>query len=864
MTILAPQMKATMRTNPGRESMESHKEILASHLKEWKASLAPLWPLEDFVAVNPFLGWTHLPFPKAWESISKKLNIDILPSLETLKELYQRGEFESADIASVLESIRTGAEPTWKGLDESTRAWLTLTTPEQLIEDSQSARDHFRKARSQSWTIADLVEGHLDWEWSEEVVRQISQKCAAHYDQGFAVWTSPWKGMPLFSSWKEMALFDRRMEVLGCSSFRDNIATLPQDPVECIRHILASLPLPASCFKDYLFRLGSTLSGWCASLARAERDMTDADPRKEDLVGLLAIRLAYDWALFRAFSNHLGTQPLEKRLVLEGSTPAGTPSVSRNDLVRWILLRSAETGYQRRLNFGLANSAKVPAQTKTAQPLAQMVFCIDVRSEVLRRSIEATTRDVETFGFAGFFGLPMGLQGLEGEPTRAQCPVLLSPAFTVCEGLHDCGSNQSELKSKRLVTRGIRKLWKQFQTGPSSCFSFIETFGPTYLWKMVTDSLGWTRPASDGRHDGVPGHRHRDLSPRLDEALLSQWPLEKQVDWAVSILRNLGLCNRMAPLVVLCGHHGASVNNPLQAGLDCGACGGHSGEVNARLGALVLNQKSVRMALAQRGIEVPETTWFLGATHNTTTDEIRFFPEADMPDTFWPKIHQLGVHLKKATQATRLERMERFDQMGTKETLKRSRDWSEVRPEWALAGNAAFIVAPRDRTQGCDLKGRAFLHHYEEAMDQEGSLLELIMTAPMIVASWINLQYYGSVVDNQAFGSGNKTLHQVVGNLGVIEGNGGDLRSGLPMQSLHDGTRWQHSPLRLLVVIEAPRERIQSILVRHRHVMDLVDHGWIHLEAIEGSTIYRWKVGSGHHLESNDPWQVIPQPDARA
>ena len=108
------------------------------------------------------------------------------------------------------------------------------------------------------------------------------------------------------------------------------------------------------------------------------------------------------------------------------------------------------------------------------------------------------------------------------------------------------------------------------------------------------------------------------------------------------------------------------------------------------------------------------------------------------------------------------------------------------------------------------------------------------MTAPMVVASWINLQYYGSTVNNRAFGSGNKVLHNVVGTLGVLEGNGGDLKTGLPWQSLHDGRSLVHKPLRLNVMIEAPEDAINAIIEKHEAVRGLVDNGWVHLFSLDG------------------------------
>jgi uncharacterized protein YbcC (UPF0753/DUF2309 family) len=209
----------------------------------------------------------------------------------------------------------------------------------------------------------------------------------------------------------------------------------------------------------------------------------------------------------------------------------------------------------------------------------------------------------------------------------------------------------------------------------------------------------------------------------------------------------------------------------------------------------------------------------------------------------------LRVALAKASS---LARAERALLLGVKQTADidhavkaRSRDWAQVRPEWGLAGNAAFIAAPRERTRGLDLGGRAFLHDYEWRKDDGFGVLELIMTAPMVVASWINLQYYGSTVNNRAFGSGNKVLHNVVGQLGVLEGNSGDLKVGLPWQSVHDGTRFVHEPLRLNVFIEAPEEVLSQMIAAHGGVRELVDNGWVHLFRIDedGRTIRRYAGG---------------------
>jgi uncharacterized protein YbcC (UPF0753/DUF2309 family) len=313
-------------------------------------------------------------------------------------------------------------------------------------------------------------------------------------------------------------------------------------------------------------------------------------------------------------------------------------------------------------------------------------------------------------------------------------------------------------------------------------------------------------------------------------------PAGDRVGHAERILRAMSMTENFARLVLLAGHGSTTVNNPHATGLDCGACAGQTGEASARVVAALFNDPAVRRELAERGIVIPEDTWFLAALHDTTTDQVRLFDTDEMPAALAPDLAQLRQWLEQAGDLTRMERAALLgiaglpDRAVEADVRRRSRDWSQVRPEWALANNAAFIAAPRERTAGMDLGGRAFLHDYCWQKDEGFKILELIMTAPMVVANWINMQYYGSVVDNRRFGSGNKVLHNVVGGaIGVLEGNSGDLRVGLSMQSLHDGRRWVHEPLRLSVFIEAPQAAIDDVIANHELVRQLVENGWLHL-----------------------------------
>ena len=366
----------------------------------------------------------------------------------------------------------------------------------------------------------------------------------------------------------------------------------------------------------------------------------------------------------------------------------------------------------------------------------------------------------------------------------------------------------------------------------------METSGLAYGWKLFKKST--VGEVASSRFDGIGDHHTNRLGPDVSKLHEAGVSAEQQVDMAESILRGIGITQDFAQLVVFCGHRATSQNNPLQAGLECGACCGHSGEPNARLAAKMLNQNFVRDGLADRGIEIPHVTRFVAAVHDTTTDDVRFYDTGELVLTSGHALEHLRKATERATQMCRLERLPSLNADDPDHVFQRARDWSEIRPEWGLAGNAAFVIGPRSLTANTDLSGRSFLHSYDYRNDQQFTVLEQIMTAPMVVAHWINMQYYASAVDNKTFGSGTKTLHNVVGHFGVYSGNGGDLTSGLAWESIHDGTKFIHEPLRLLSVIAAPREAVTTIIERHENVRDLVTNGWLNLVVVDEGNFYRF------------------------
>ncbi len=792
------------------------------------ARIAPAWPLDRLIAVNPWWGYVDRSIEDAASELSALGGLRLTMPRAWFRARYVAGSFTDEQIARAHQML---GQPV--PLASVTQA---LSGDEPVLQSCQLVADLVDDTRQTARHAA----------WTDFVVEHVSHACGAWFGDGQASWPAVRDG-GLYSLWLDMSKQDAGVHLLmGLQGFRKAVSQLPHDPKALITLAVDELAVPPALQPAYFTSLLLSVSGWASACAFQRWEARLGGQDDDQIEQLLAARLAWELVLYRIS----GAPTLANRWANARHTWADlATTIHREQAVDWVLQRAVELAYQEPLVAQLKGSRT----NNTETPAVQAVFCIDVRSEVIRRALEASMPNAHTLGFAGFFGLSIAYEAADGA-MRPQLPGLLSPAFVVT----DTGAEASEALGRRAERASLSQAWTAFTRTATSTFTAIEATGLGAAVSLLRNTFAPSVPSFDPLRDELASTRGT-LTPRITATTAGGGApdLTTRATLAANALRGMSITTNLARLVALVGHGATTCNNPQAAGLACGACGGQSGEVNARVLAALLNDPAVREAMVSMGITVPSTTHFVGGLHDTVTDEVTLFDLTSAPESHRADISAFQLALTQAGARARRERAPRLglsvegapDDRLLRELRRRASDWSEVRPEWALARNAAFVIAPRERTRNIMLDGRSFLHEYRWEQDAGFGVLELILTAPMVVTNWINLQYHGSTVDPERFGSGDKVLHNVAGgHVGVFEGAGGDLRIGLALQSVHDGAEWMHEPLRLSVFAEAPESAINDIIGKHAVVRNLVENGWLHLFRIDPADgqIYRRGTGEWH------------------
>jgi uncharacterized protein YbcC (UPF0753/DUF2309 family) len=730
--------------------------------------------------------------------------------------------------------------------------------------------------------------------------------CAAFTDQGISNWVLPDRNKGFLHAFCTLhqsasALHESWMRPLV--KMLGRIRTERRTPADIIVESLDDLAVPEQEWSDYIDGTVLALRGWAGMIWQMEtRDDRVAKPVPTgSLLEFVAVQLLLERCALRHICNSAAV-PIKKSLttlrsILMNRLAARTdPSIENRvfyvfqlaqymgwnpqvleqlTIEEWESLiaeieafpsldrrRILHRAFERRLRVRALDAIaiknlKFTHLSKTAR--FQCVFCLDAREESFRRHLEEQDSGIETFGAAGFFGIPMYFRGIDDAHFSAQCPVVIRPKHRVVEDITDAQEEMQlfRVRSRRVLGLAAHQIHldsRSFASGMVLSAGLGTLASIPLVMRVLFPSLAAKIRGLFGRFVAPPPMTRLQLERKAsatapDDAEIG-FTVEEMGRITENLLRDIGITSSFSRLVFFIGHGSTCQNNPHRSTYDCGACTGNAGGANARAVAAMLNNPRVRLLLGERGLLIPDETRFIGGLHNTCKDTVSFYDLDQLPKTHLDEFASAKRAIDTACERNAHERCRRFYSAPLNQTASaalqhvqdRSEDLAQTRPEFGNASNAMCIVGRRSRSQGLFLDRRSFLQSYDPTSDDsEYTILGRILGAVIPVCSGINMQYYLSAVDSLGWGCGTKLPHNVVSLLGVMDGASSDLRCGLPLQSTEI-----HEPVRCLFVIETTPDGIRKVMQRNPAIARILGNGWAQLALLapESNELQVYEGGS--------------------
>lgn len=748
--------------------------------------IPPTWPLDQIVAVNPWWELKELPMETVAARLECLAGIQCLMPASYYQQCWDDQRITSEHLQTAMAAYH---------FEGDAEDWLnSLTQTPSGLGYWQHWVDKLDVLTLETMGLRTVMEQQL----SDFLGHMVAQK----------------KSTDLYAIWRRMLSKEGHLRHTQFAGMLEQVMQLPPDHAS-VYHLLYDACERHPNFTDYAFSLLLDIQGWASHFAYHVWQDGLFGHHNDAVEQLLAIRMAWDWLFKQSYPQAAAWHTFIAQFQ-QGEV--WVTEIKNAQLARWIGQRATEFAFQAGLQGQLRHQPS--AMPTEAPPKLQAVFCIDVRSEAMRKALEQQHPDIQTFGFAGFFGLPIEYC-VSGNAYRwPQLPGLAKPTLQVTQSDEAVSIHSHE---HGLCSAAMQASFAK----PLANFGLLQVTGLAHVIGLIKNSRPKLPPT---QRTGLP--KGGEWQIRKADQPLGPDEIARLL---AGILKTMGLTDNFAPEIWLVGHGSHSFNNAQASALACGACGGHSGLINVMVLADLLNRPAIRQALQALGVIIPATTQFRAAHHDTVLDEIEWVGDAPPePLLSWLDQAQFACREQRSGQS----KGEQTSEALTKQAHRRAHDWSELKPENGLNNNAAFIIAPRSATRHLDLAGRCFLHDYDFSQDASEEILEKLMTATLIVTNWINLQYYASTVDNRAYGSGDKRLHDIVQNYqGLTVGDEKHWRSGLALQKVYHQGRYLHEPLRLSVYIAAPYEAIAAIVERHGMLKALLHNQWLFL--------FQWDIQKG-------------------
>ncbi|MED3564368.1 putative inorganic carbon transporter subunit DabA, partial [Bacillus xiapuensis] len=591
---------------------ELYSQNLNDLVKAASEVIAPLGPITTFAARNPWMGLEQQPFEEVARRLKDVMDVDIYPNNSILQSARDRGEIrhEFLDIllqqwldSQTLGIPRDVAERFCRAaLSMEPSPSKALEGPElkKLVKKASHLRYQINGKRAVK-TFSQRLKQQGNNTIAKDLNRHMIKWCKLFLDESQAVWSMPSREDGFYQAWQRLIKFDPALK----STLRKHLNDGPEKADDALMKALLELEIPFSEVQEYLEAHLLALPGWAGMMLWRSQQSSQEDSLLQEY---LAVRVSMESALMKPYLP-LAEQKIEDKDFLEplvaawvqwGDMPISLLSqLSATELkahltlayrfdqaVRQRLwLEAWEKTYEDQI-MKLITSKQLASEKKENPVMAQVVFCIDVRSEPFRRKLEQEG-PFETFGAAGFFGLPIETTKLGSGHSHDSLPVMFKPQMKVKE-------TSSELEFEQYLQRdhaakSLSTTFKTMKHNLPSSLILPEISGPWLGLQTLARSFIPRRAGSAFRKIKKTWlHKPStklslDHEHTLDCALPVGFTDTEKVYYVRQALKMMGLTKHFAPLVVICGHGSHSTNNPYSSSLDCGACGGTSSGFNARV-----------------------------------------------------------------------------------------------------------------------------------------------------------------------------------------------------------------------------------------------------------------------------------------
>lgn len=522
-----------------------------------KGTVPHYWPIGSFIHHNPLKGFEEMHFKDAVKKAQSIFGGKVYMDSSYYMDLYEKGKIDDTIFESNIKEVLADKgfdiplELAKKFLMEVSPQWSSLRfeliSKKEKIDEELYAylRDYSLYADEKAWlaklithmTLYEINDALFENDDKDGIEKSIIEFITRFLDENQTTMSMPNRELGMFEVFK---LFEGFSYEKDAESFvEESLKTLHVQDVE-------------SYFVTHLLKL----HGWAGFIKYRSEDPDNASQQEypSTLIDYMAIRLYYelkavknakikDFEAFEAYANenisdvillllkhknmlfgqaldeledkeetstiladhiynelHLDALQIQhSNDVLESNLPLTQLATILKQLREeegYIWLKALEDTY---INHYVDEITAIEIKEEKENVIATATFCLDVRSEVMRRHLESTG-DYKTYGAGGFLGLPIAFVEFDKAHELFLAPAIIKPQNVVFEIPNE---SHEEYSSKKGMNKTTKKVLSDLKNNPYTPYIMVEAigwifginlFGKTFLPKKTNKFFSKLKP----------------------------------------------------------------------------------------------------------------------------------------------------------------------------------------------------------------------------------------------------------------------------------------------------------------------------------------------------------------------------------